>query len=347
MDLGTFFIHKVIVHDVPRRTGGTTAEEIVFSEAVSDVTSELKNFFRERMNRSLNKQRYAVERDPAQTSPIPGLVAAVIGDENQLVDASQAMAAHLFACQSAVNPAGLVIVCTGVVDAERSVGILKLEREDAIRVEPTGAAGARTFNIAHLRDLMLGKNTKLFKASLFVAPGGDPDAIDGLVSDDQRGYDPRTEVAQFFLSRFLGCRLKTQADVSTKAFFEAGQAWINTLTDEAKKTRYEVALLAQMNAATRTITPNTFAEQNLEVEDRTPFREFLAEQNAPTGVIDKDTRLIDARIRQMTMAMAESKIRVVGTPDAIDTYVKVNPDGPESPRVEIADRVRDVRGGGR
>lgn len=337
----------MIVHDVPRRTTGATGDVIVFSEVVSEVTDELKNFFRERMNRSLNKQRYAVERDPAQTSPVPNLVAAVVGDDAHLVTASQEIARHLFACQTGVNPAGLVIVCSGIVDGESCVGILKLEREDAIRVEPTGEAGARTFNIAHLRDLMLGKNTKLFKASLFVVPGEDPDAIDGLVSDDQRGYDPKSEVAQFFLSRFLGCRLKTQADVATKAFFEAGQAWINTFPDEAKKTRYEVALLAQMNAPTATIATNTFAEQNLEVEDRTPFRTFLTEQNAPTGVIDKDTRLIDSRIRQMTMAMAESKIRVVGTPEAIGTYVTVNPAGPDSPKLEIADRVRNVRGGGR
>jgi 37-kD nucleoid-associated bacterial protein len=347
VNLGTFFIDKVIVHDVPRHTAGGSGDVIVFSDVVSDTTNELKNFFRERMNRSLNKQRYAVERDSAQTSLIPDLVAAIIGDDDQLVSASQDIARHLFACQTGVNPAGLVIVCTGVVDSQQCVGILKLEREDAIRVQPTGSAGARTFNIAHLRDLMLGKNTKLFKASLFVAPDANADAIDGLVSDDQRGYDPQSEVAQFFLSRFLGCRLKTQADVATKAFFEAGQAWINTVPDEAKKTRYELALLAQMNAPTRTITPNAFAEQNLEVEDRTPFRNFLAEQNAPTSVIDKDTRLVDSRIKQMTMAMAESKIRVVGTPEAIDAYVSVNPDGPESPKLEIADRVRDVRGGGR
>lgn len=347
MNLGTFFIDTVIVHDVPRRTTGATADVIVFSEVVSDINNELKNFFRERMNRSLNKQRYAVERDPDQTSPVPQLVANVLTDADQLATASQDMARHLFACQSRVNPAGLVIVCTGTVDGQRCVGILKLEREDAIRVQPTGAAGTRTFNIAHLRDLMLGKNTKLFKASLFVVPGGDPAAIDGLVSDDQRGYDPQSEVAQFFLSRFLGCCLKTQADVATKAFFEAGQAWINTLPDEAKKTRYEIALLAQMNAPTKTITPNTFAQQNLEVEDRTPFRGFLAAQNAPTGAIEKDTRLVDTRIRQMTMAMTDSKIRVVGTPDAIDTYVTVNPDGPDAPKLEIADRVRDVRGGGR
>jgi hypothetical protein len=51
--LGTFFIDTVIVHDVPRRTPGSTSEEIVFSEVGSEIDQELKNFFRERTIRSL------------------------------------------------------------------------------------------------------------------------------------------------------------------------------------------------------------------------------------------------------------------------------------------------------
>lgn len=129
---------------------------------------------------------------------------------------------------------------------------------------------------------MLGKNTKVFKASPFVTPDRAADEIDGLVSDDQRGYGPHSEVAQFFLRRFLGCKLKTANDVATKAFFEISQEFINTkVEDDATKARYEVALLAQMNAPTATITPKTFADDHLDVDDRKPYRDFLAEQGAP------------------------------------------------------------------
>lgn len=345
MNLGTFFIDILIVHDVPRHTPGSTIDEIVYSEAVSDIDQGLKNFFRERMIRSLKRQAYEVERDPGETSPVPDHVAAITADTSTVVEKSQEIARHLWSSQTGVNPAGLLIVCTGTVDGKRCVGVLKLEREDAIRVRQADRDGARTFSIAHLRDLMLGKNTKVFKASLFVVGAGAPARIEGLVSDDQRGYDPHTEVAQFFLRRFLGCQLKTADDVATKAFFETTQEWINgQVDDDAKKARYEVALLAQMNAPSATLTPKTFVDESLDVEDRTPYRDFLAERGAPVTRFDKDIRLVERRIAQMTLA-THGGIRISGTREAIDERVAVNPKPAEEPVIEVRDRLKDVRGG--
>lgn len=345
MNLGSFFIETLIVHDVPRRTPASTIDQIVFSEAASDLDQELKNFFRERMNRSLGRQAYEVDRDRAETSPVPDHVAAIVANVDDLVARSQEIAKHLWACQTGVNPAGLLIVCVGTVDTQACVGILKLEREDAIRVEQIDKDGSKSFSIAHLRDLMLGKNTKVFKASLFVVTDGATNAIDGLVSDDQRGYDPHTEVAQFFLRRFLGCCLKTANDVATKAFFETTQEWINKeVDDDATKARYEVALLAHVNAPSATITPKTFADDNLDVADRKPYKDYLAEREAPTTTFDKDARLIERRIAQMTLA-TQSGIRISGTREAIDERVTVNPQGSEDPVIEVRDRLKDVRGG--
>lgn len=345
MNLGTFFIDALIVHDVPRHTAASTTDEIVYSEAVSDIDQALTNFFRERMIRSLKRQAYEVERDPGETSPVPDHVVAIVADDSTIVDKSQEIAKHLWSCQTGVNPAGLVIVCAGAVDGQRCVGVLKLEREDAIRVRQTDKDGAKTFSIAHLRDLMLGKNTKVFKASLFVVGDGVPATIDGLVSDDQRGYDPHSEVAQFFLRRFLGCRLKTADDVATKLFFETTQEWINEqVGDDATKARYEVALLAQMNAPSATITPKTFADESLDVEDRTPYKNFLAGRDAPSTRFDKDVRLVERRIAQMTLA-THSGIRISGTREAIDERVTVNPESVGEPVIEVRDRLKDVRGG--
>jgi hypothetical protein len=347
MDLGTFFIDKLIVHDVPEHVGTASIDDIVFSEVASSLTPDLRTFFRKKMIESLSRHQYEVGREPGHSSPVPGLIAKIIEDEANVVSASQDIAKHLFTSQTGVNPAGLAVVCRGKVDGHVGVGILKLEREDAIRVEHTGPAGARTFNIAHLRDLMLGKNTRLFKAALFLAPGADSDALDGVVSDDQRGYDPHSEIAQFFLNKFLGCRMKDQADVATKAFFETSQDWVNTVPDEPQRARYEVALHAYMNTPSKEISLKEFADGYLDVDDRTPYREFLEEKKAPTAKVVKDTGLVDSLIRQMTLAMADSKIRIVGTHDAIDKNVSVNPDGNDDPKVIVAGRLGGVRGGGR
>src|SRR4051794_2058225 len=44
MNLGTFFIDAVIIHDVPGHATGSTVDKIVLSEVVSDIDQELKRF---------------------------------------------------------------------------------------------------------------------------------------------------------------------------------------------------------------------------------------------------------------------------------------------------------------
>jgi hypothetical protein len=342
VNLGTFFLESLIVHDVPRRAPADSADSIVFSETPSELDQGLKNFFRERTIRSLNRQGYEVERDPDQRSPVPDHVIAIAADATTLVARSQDLARHLWASQSGVNPAGLLVVARGAVDGKPCVSILKLEREDAIRVAQVKVNGKRSFNIAYLRDLMLGKNTRLFKASLFTVSDGQ---LGGLVSDDQRGYDPHSEVAQFFLSRFLGCRLRRANDVSTKAFFEASQQWINEkVEDDAQKARYEVALLACMNSPTRTITVKGFADASLDVADRTAYRGYMSDYGVPTTSITKDIQLVERRIRLLTYATREG-IRVTGTHEKMNALVDVKPDDPDGPMIAVRDGLKDVRGG--
>jgi 37-kD nucleoid-associated bacterial protein len=245
MDLGTFFVDQIVVHDVPRNNTNTTPADIVYSDAASPLTAELQNFFRERTTQSLGRHGYLIEHDPDQASPVPGLIEGVLKDSEQLISASRDIARHLYDSQPAVSNPGLLVALLGRLEGTTCLGILKLEREDAIRVEETTLpGGGKTFSVAHLRDLMLGKHTRLFKASAFRMPGASLDTLEGIASDDQRGYNPTTEVATFFLARFLGARLRTAPDVATKSFFESTQNWIETkVTEPEKKARYEIALL--------------------------------------------------------------------------------------------------------
>lgn len=349
MDLGTFRIESLIVHDVPRHRVGheEEAEDVLLSDAPSELDAALRNFFTERITRSLSeKNAYEVERDPESKSPIPDEVLSVITASKETLDAalaesSQVMAHHLFACQTGNNPAGLLIVCTGEVDGRRAVSILKLEREDAIRVERVGEPGHRSFNVQHLRDLMLGKNTRVFKASIFAIPEGAGDDLDGRVSDTQT--EAHVDVARFFLSTFLGCRLKVAPDNATKAFFDNTQDFINTVEDGERKARYEIALIAAMNLPQRTMTPDIVLNQ-LEVEDRQSYQEYLVEHGVLMGRFEKDTRLVAPQIRRMIIDFERSKLRLSGTTKEIEEFVNFpEGDGP----IEIHDQVKNVRGGTR
>jgi 37-kD nucleoid-associated bacterial protein len=348
MDLGTFFVDQIVVHDVPRNDAKTTPADIVYSDAASPLTAELRNFFKEKATQSLGRHGYAVEHDPEQTSPVPALIEGVLKDVDQLIPASQEIARHLYDSQPAVSNPGLLVALLGRLEGTICLGILKLEREDAIRVEETTApGGGRTFSVAHLRDLMLGKHTRLFKASAFRMPGATLDSLEGVVSDDQRGYNPATEVATYFLARFLGARLRTAPDVATKSFFEATQDWIESEVPEPeKKARYEIALLGEMNRQAPTLTPNSFAAQNLDVEDRQGFRDSLVAAEVSTASIEKDLKLIASRVKRLSMRFAQSKLKLSGPPEDIEKFVTVNPADSEAAPVEIHDRIDEVSGGG-
>lgn len=347
MNLATFTIDHLIVHDVPRhRVGADDNEEILLSDIPSTLNVGLRNFFTERIKRSLSSNHYEVERDPASSSPVPDLIASLIASEasqvdDELVTTSQEMARHLFSTQTGSNNPGLLIVCRGKVDGRTAAAILKLEREDAIRVSQVGQQGHRTFDVEYLRDLMLGKNTRVFKASIFTVPAS---GLDGLVSDAQKN-DPNADVASFFLHRFLGCRLKTAPDIATRAFFTATQDFINTLEDAEKQARYEIALLAAMNTPTRTMMPGMVANQ-MDTHDRQAYRNYLGAHAAPTGRFDKDTRLISAQLRQMVFGFKSSGLRLSGPAEDVQQFVRFNEGTGEAP-VEIHDEVKDVRGGTR
>ena len=348
MDLGTFFVDQIVVHDVPRNNTSTTPAEIIYSDAASPLTPELRNFFKEKTTQSLGRHGYAVEHDPEQKSPVPELIEAVMSDPSELIPSSRKIARHLYDSQPAVSNPGLLVALLGRAENATCLGILKLEREDAIRVEETTLpSGDKTFSVAHLRDLMLGKHTRLFKASAFRMPGADSSSLDGVVSDDQRGYNPTTEVATFFLARFLGVKLRTAPDVATKSFFEATQGWIEAQVEEPeKKARYEIALLGEMNRQAHTISPNSFATDNLDVNDRQSYRDHLKAVDAPTASNEKHIKLVSAKVKRLSMRFAESKLKLSGPPEDIDKFVTINPTDSDGAPVEIHDHVDEISGGG-
>jgi hypothetical protein len=161
------------------------------------------------------------------------------------------------------------------------------------------------------------------------------------VADDQRGPEYGAEVASFFLSSFLGCRLKIEPRVATKEVFVATEEFINDEVDEPEhKARYAIALAAQMNATTRDLRPRDFAEANLELEDRRADRDYLKERGIdPDQTIEKDTALIENRVRRVRVD-TEHNLVVMGPSDELDARMDVSVD-----HLVIRDRVVHTRGG--
>lgn len=342
-DLGTLSIGKLMVHDVPSPKDG--GADPTLSEVESEVTTELRNYFQERIRDSLAHGAYEVRFLKSTSSPVPELTHGQVGKHApSLVTSSQEMARHLHSSQTAAISSGLLIVFRGTIDSLPCLGVLKIEREEGLRAREKHVDGKLTFDMQHLHDLLLTQRTRVFKAGVFKQAGTSVRDIEGLVSDKQRGYLPKTEVANFFLKQFLGCELLQAPDVTTRHFFEAAESFVNNeATASEHKGRYAMAVVAELRAESATVRPMEFAERNLVSGDRARFEAKLAEVRVPTTQFDKDVAQIESRLPRIEYSF-EGGVSLMGTPEALEEHVTMKAVDDGKTQVSLTDRIAKIRG---
>lgn len=343
MNLDTFTVDAVMVHDVPR--GNDEAEELTLTDEPIDLDNDLRRYFRRKIVASLHERGIGVVADHHEDDTVRAAVARAIAHPTDLVDASRVIAERLDQVQTGRNPAGLLAAITGTVDGERCASVLKLEREQGLRFRIKVVRGRHIVDLEFLRDLTLTDKTKVFKTSLLVAGRGrlGPGAITGRVSDDQRGADTTAGVATFFLGTFLGCRLKDSPEKTTFDFVQATDAFINEhVQSPERRGRYQVALLATMQGQTAEIRPRSFAQSHLEPDDGPAFLDRVREAGLDVDQpFAKDVSLVRVSGFRMTF---ESGMVLVGSQEDLRERVDIRPDDALVPGVDIKDVVKKLRG---
>ena len=346
VNLAALRVVRLIAHEVPSRPKGISSNLVTHSQVDSPMDTGLRNYFRERILRSLNAAGYKVAFSVEQPSPIHDLLYDYLqGHTAIFISMSQTIADHLYFSQTGANPAGLLCIVEVELEAQAGVVLLKLDKEAAVRIDQRTVDGNLTFDLEHLSNLILTRRTRIFKAGIFFM-NTQPNcpAVQGIVSDNQRGYSPSTEVADFFLTKFLGCKLIESPEVSTKQFFNCTENFIATKVNDAElKARYETALLAELNNERMTVSPMSFAETNLRLEDRQTYREWLTENEVGLGTFDKDTELIKPRLRRVSVDF-EGGVGVLVPPDAFQDQVAMFSMDDGRTRMEIQDKLKKIRG---
>ena len=348
IDIGPLQVNRVIVHDVPTRIVGQQESGVIYSEIESQLSQQSKNYFRARTIRSLESAGLDVRFSSDTSSPVPELLRGYLVDQSgaDFVDMSQQVAKHLYDSQTGVNSPGLLCVLEVRITSTVGVAILKLNREGAVRIRQIEMQGSATFDLDVVQDLVLSERIRVFKAGLFYPDATSLESVQvvGMVSDNQRGYAPASQVADFFLKRFLGCEMIESAEGVTKNFFDATEEWIAQVPNPERQAQYETALLSELNNERRVVTPVDFAETHLRQEDRQDFRDWLSERDVNDSPFEKDTHLIRSRLRRMRVDF-ESGISVSVPPDTIEQgYVKISTAANDLTRMEIEDRLREMRG---
>ena len=346
IDVSRINLGKIIFHNVPSGPADD-AHSLTLSGIESPLNSEARNYFRQKLVATLTNGAHSVVFDDQSTSLVPGLVLNITTTGNQrFVGDSQVMARHLYDMQTRSNARGVLAVAEVDDSGRQAVAIVKLEREEGARAIPTDHRGELTFDVEHLQDLMLTGKTRVFKAALFTQHGTDLGGIEGIASDNQTARGTRFGIADFFLRRFLGCRLQEDPATVTSNFLEAAQGWINTdIADPSKQTDYIVAVLTEIRRNVDAIDPELFAREHLDLEDRQDFLEHIDDHGVPIVVFPKDTSLVATQLRKVSMNLA-SGLTVIGTPDAFEEKVKTNATADGRVEISITDRLTNVKGRG-
>jgi len=295
VNLKTFSIAKVMIHDVPR--GNDTQEQLILTDDPIALDADLRLYFQRKIIGSLEERGVEVVADPNEDQTVRHAVAGILAKPSGLPVASRAIAQRLNEVQSGRNPAGLLAVASGTVGGKPCVSVLKLEREQGLRFRINIVKQRRVVDLEYLRDLTLTDKTKVFKTSILVVGGrskATASNISGRVSDDQRGNDAAAGVATFFLSTFLGCRLRDSPEKTTLAFVNATDTFINEdVADPEQRGKYQVALLATMQDRTAEIRPRTFGNANLDEIDLANYlNRVRAAGIDPNVPFLKDARLV-------------------------------------------------------
>jgi hypothetical protein len=199
--------------------------------------------------------------------------------------------------------------------------MLKLEKEEGLRVDTQSVAGRTTLSVVHVRDLMLTNKTRVFKAALIAQEDGQ---LVAWACDEQR--QTGDYLAEFFLSRFLGVKLVAKPEVLTRDFMDAAESWIaNEIQDPETKVRYHVALMAEMNSNRATITPNAFANEHLDAFERELFLAHIADKGALTKRFPKNIQLVQNRLRKIQFNLS-GQISLICPPDAVGENVRITTD---------------------
>ncbi|MGE5390482.1 MAG: nucleoid-associated protein [Deltaproteobacteria bacterium] len=343
-------IQELIVHDIPqkyskrilRETPDTPILQPMFSQIASPINAEIIRFFHDKITGTIGSTlALDVIFNPLSESPIRRLVYEYFnGDINRHIAITQEIAQYLFDSQNAINSGGLLLFVKCTEREKPMLAILKVEKEEGVRIrQQIVQDGLMTFNVEHIRDLMLTKKTKLFKIVMFYLI---EDSILGVLSDPQNGFS-NSNVADFFLKDFLGCMLTEDPQIQTKKYYEITQKYINEkLVSAEQKGAMLNHLISELTAQTRTVSPVEFARRVLPVENRDEYIQFIRENGVAAGSFAKECSLIQSKLNKIQYEFI-SGISIFGSQEAINAKSKVNDLENGEMKIEITDRLKQVR----
>ncbi|UFN45186.1 nucleoid-associated protein [Nocardioides okcheonensis] len=315
--VGNIKLGDTMVHEVPR--GSSTASpdlSVILSAGLTPLDADTDRFIRDQMLAPFlpdGRDIVAVEEvGPDGTSDlelVPRLVKELIADPTKLPDHSRQIAQHLFDSQVGAAPAGIFLASVGTCDAGDCVIVMKAEHQEGVRMRHHGTPGHVSFDVEHISELIVGKNSKVYKIAMLWLRRDD--TVVGKMVDKQNGAG----WADYFLHKFLGMQLTFQSEILTRDLLENATKHINSSFTPEKRTRYTRALVALLEGPEKEISGSQFLIRSIDPEDRDDFAEALPPQVLAT--FRKDVTLVKSRIGGLVFDLQGGAVQVKATSEAV------------------------------
>jgi hypothetical protein len=338
-EVGNIKLGDTMVHEVPRGSQrANSGSAVVLSRDLTALDANTDRFIRDQMLApfipggrdivavSNSNPTAGVDSDGRDGSSgasvsglVPTLVKEILADPTKLPEHSRSIAEHMFASQVGAASAGIFMASVGECGHGPCVIIMKAEHQEGVRMRHHGAPGSVAFDVEHIGELIVGKNSKVYKiAMLWIRDGG---AVVGKMVDKQNGV----AYADYFLHDFLGMDLRFNSEKLTRDLMDSATKHINAKVHPDKKVRYTRALVALLESPNDEVNANQFLTQYIDPEDRDDFAAALPAEVRPT--FRKDTTLVKSRIGGIVLELQNGEVQVRATRNAFDNGgVEVDPD---------------------
>jgi len=334
-------ISKIIVHDVPKHSKEDTSPKVDYSDRESNLTPDLKIFFKDKLTEIISKRSFKVVFNPTTQSPVPEIITHLNARNPRvnMVHPSKELAKYLYDIQKGNNPAGIVVAIEGTIRNNNVISIMKLERDEGAQLKKNQRS--HFIDIVKVKDLMLTKKTKLYKASIFFKRSDFNSDFDGYVTDNQILPTSHLGVASFFIHDYLGCNFYDDTRISTKKFFEVTRDYITTIEDPIKKAKYFEHLISYASMPRSYIDTKEFIRDYLEEDDRQHYEDFLENREFTLEYFAKDTELIDTHIHKI-MIDFENDVQIISKKGDLGNKVKLSDEGDGLTKAEVISKIKQV-----
>ncbi len=336
----TLDITRIVVHQIPKHKKDQQDVQPRYSEQESILSDGLRSFFKEKIVQAFKGHNaYKIVYNDDSVSEVPALIVSTLLG-NDFVENSKSMAKSLFGIQSGSNSAGILVVMYATVDSNNSCIVFKLEGDEGAQLafdEKT-----KTISINEVKDLMLTKRTKIFKVALFVNREDFQCKYDGVTVDYQNSLKNKKDSSSFFIDDFLGCKPFKDPKIITKDFYNITKAYINTVEDPIKRTKYLEDLNSYVQKNVPRISATEYAEHYIaEAEEQDAYISFMKTKKFPVTSFVKDTIDIANKVQRLTVTFSNG-ISIVGEKGSFKKKVKLVPVEDGQTKAEIVSKIQKV-----